>query len=612
MGKIGDLWVRLGLKKEDYEAGLNQVENHTRNFGEKMKAMGASAKAVWAAIGVAVVKFAADAIKMTNKWGDQFNIAVQGMKAGYGAFVRGLSSGEGFNELFENIRTAVTLAREAASALDEVFERKISYGYSAAETDKEIANLQLIMRDSSKSDKEREAAAKRIIELERILGDEKKDIWNQEAIAQRNFFKSQTQMNDDEIDFMVKNYNQNRAIIADSRAYLAEKERLEKSIRQNTRRAGLEGISEGQFTAMADESRKALAELEKNTSQAVKDVAELTRKYDKGNDELVANMANAEVAVINIDAEVARAQTRATAMLGTLTKASSVSVGSGSGDMTNTGAGAQANTADSAVEMARRQAEDILAAAKEAQMTEREQLRAHLEAEMALLEQFGMDTTPLLVNYMKRDAELLQEEYDAMEAEARDWMNEMGNILEADIEFELPEQVAEMLDNFEVQMQRMQNLVDDFSGSVVAGFTDACQEMMDQLFGLGEVNIGSVVSALLTPLADMAIRAGEIIMAEGIATKLANEALKDFGESGAAAAAAGAALIVAGTAAKAGLSALANRGSAPTATTSYGSAASGGSAAPVEAMELTVHVDGKIQGADIVLSGSKTTNEWGK
>lgn len=593
MGKIGDLFVRLGLKSDDYKKGIEQAKRDTQNFGSSLKSMSTLAKTAWAAVAAAVVKFAADAIKMTQKWGDQFNIAVQGMKAGYGAFVRGLASGEGFNELFENIRTAVKLAKEAAAALDEVFERKISYGYGAAETEKEIANQQLIMRDSSKSDKEREAAAKRIIELENQLGEQKKEIWAQEAKAQRDLFKSQTQMNDDEIDFMVKNYNLNRDVINESRAYLAEKTRLEKSIKANERRAGWadESMSEAQFRDMAEASRKELAELEKNTSQAIKDVAELTKKYDKGNDELVQNMANAEVAVINVDTEVARAQTRATAMLGTLTKAASVSVGSG--DKTDP------NKAN---------AEKIAQRAEDSFKSETQLLTEKYNTEKALLEQYQIDTTNLTKEYYKNLFEILDKGVD-------DELNKLMEIEPIELDIIDMSDVDAALDEFtqklEEDVARAQEAAWAFADAITGGFSDACEELMEQLMGLTEFNPGAVVQALLTPLADLAIKAGEIIMAEGLATIAAKSALETFGITGWGAVAAGAALVAAGTAAKAGLKALASGGSATSSNYTGNSSAPREQTQNIES-ELTVYVKGTLKGSDIVLASERTQTSWSR
>jgi hypothetical protein len=160
----------------------------------------------------------------------------------------------------------------------------------------------------------------------------------------------------------------------------------------------------------------------------------------------------------------------------------------------------------------------------------------------------------------------------------------------------------------------MKEIVDGFREAVINGFTDACQEMMNQLFGLQEFNGGAIIQAMLTPLADMAIKAGEIIMAEGAATIAANSALMTFGETGWGAVAAGAALAAAGAAAKAGLGALARSGGASTATTSYGSAGASSVGAQTQTLqtEMTVYVTGRLSGTDILLSGQKTQNNWNR
>lgn len=588
MGKIGDLFVRLGLKSDDYKKGIEQAKRDTENFGSSLKSMSTLAKTAWAAVAAAVVKFAADAIKMTQNWGDQFNIAVQGMKAGYGAFVRGMASGEGFNELFENIRTAVKLAREAAAALDEVFERKISYGYSAAETEREIANQQLIMRDSSKSDKEREAAAKRIIELEAQLGEQKKDIWSQEAKAQRDLFKAQTQMNDDEIDFMLKNYNRNRDIINDSRAYLEERNKLEAQYNSALRGVGYgtgNAVYAAQSGQRAQELQDQIRALDAATSQAVKDVAKLTEKYDKSSDELVQNMANAEVAVINVDTEVARAQTRATAMLGTLTKASAVRSSTGSGDDTDP-------NLTKALSI-QRNAEDSF-------KSEIQLLTDKYESEKALLDKYQLDTKILTKKYYDDLFKIIDTGIDAELDKLSDIEPiELELIDLSDIDTEIDEFTQRLIDD----VARAQDAAWAFSDAVTEGFVDATQTAMDQLIGLSNFDGRAVVASLLMPLADLAVKAGTIIMTSGEAMEALKASMSSLG--GAGAVIAGAALVAVGTAARAGLSALANGGNARSAASTYNTAGEQAQTGTI-ATELTVHVEGKIRGSDIILSGQRT------
>ena len=563
--KIGDLWVKLGLKKDEFSRGIKQADGEVKSFAGGMKSLSAIGAAAWAAVSAAVVKFAKDAISMTQKWGDQWSETMAGIKGAYSSFVRQISSGDGWNNLFANMREAYRVSKEVAAALDEIFERKVSYSYQEADTERQIAQLQLIARDSSKSEADRIDANKKIITLTEDLGKAKKAIYEDEAAQHRKLFASQTHLNDEQIDFLVKEYNQNREIINQAREYLKQKKELSK-----VGGTGFFTESVGPIPSPVAKQQPIspeLERLERETPQAIKDIADLTKMYDRANDDLVRGMADAEVAVIRIDTETAHAQTRATSLLGTLQRVGSASDGIKKGKVVDP-----------------------------------------LEQELELIRQD-----------IEEQDELLAED-EALNEWSRNWIESFAQLNGISLDplgdeiREFTDTVLDEVDRQEMAMDRMKEMVMDFREAIMTGFFDATQEMMDQLFGLQEYNPGRIVQALLTPLADMAIKAGEIIMAEGAATIAANSALMTFGETGWGAIAAGAALAAAGAAAKAGLSAIAQSAGAATATTSYGSGTSATSGAQTQTIqtEMTVYVTGRLSGSDILLSGQKTQNNWNR
>ena len=576
MGKIGDLWVKLGLKKDEYSKGMKEAGNEADGFLGRLKNLKTGATAIWVAIGAAVAKFAKDAISMTQKWGDQWNQTMAGIKGAYSAFVRQISSGEGWNNLFANMREAYRVSKEVAAALDEIFERKTSFSYQEAETEKQIAQLQLIARDSSKSEAERIAANKKIIELTNQLGDAKKAIYTDEAAAQRKLFASQTHLNDEQIDFLVKEYNQNREVINQAREYLKQKKELSK-----VGGTGFFTESVGPIPSPVAKQQPISPELEKlerETPQAIKDIAALTQAYDKANDALVKGMADAEVAVIRIDTETMHAQTRATAMLGTLTNAGNA-------------------VADSGAEQAQR----ILQRAQDSAKSEVQILNEKYLEEKALLQKFGLETTALTEEWSRNTNALIRQALDV----------DLDKVDLSGIEIEMPEidddefqvNLEKLLDD----MERAQEFAQEFKETLAAGIGDAVQELADQFMGLKDINPGSVISALLTPLADMAVKEGEILIAQGIGIEACKKALESL--NGIAAIAAGTALVAIGSAAKAGLKSLAG-GAARTTTSSVASSSSSFNNGVEDRTEITIYVRGKLDGGDIVLSGEKTINKW--
>lgn len=562
MGKIGDLWVRLGLKSDDFRKGLADAGNDVEKFGGRIGGLKATAVAAWAAIGAAVAKFAKDAVALTQKWGDEWNNTMNGIKGAYQSFVRQISSGEGWDNLFSNMAEAYRVSKELSAAMDEIFERKISFQYDEAQTRYLVSEQQKIMRDSSRSDAEREAAAKEIIRLESELGERKKAIWADEARTLRDRMAVQTGLNDEEMTFLVQEYNKNREIINQSRAYLAERSRMEKQ-----RSGGIwSGASDAMYSFNAPgEAIDKLAQLEQDTPEMIRRVADLVQKYDKGNDELVKAMADADVAVINIDTEANERSMRATATLGTLTKATR-----------ETG------------EAAKEAAEDY-SLFWEAVADMRRQHDTDQLVDEALHPLDGVK------GISQPKAEVQNGQGLAGLAE---WMQ--GD--------------AEAAKKFTDQINLAQIAAEDMMHAIEDGLLGAFDALADAIAGVDGADFANVMKSLLTPLADAAIKAGTIILTTGSALDALKKAFSNlFGGGPQGALIAGAALVGVGLAAKAGLSAIGSGGGASSATTAM--AGSGGGYTDfggVQTQEITVNVKGTIKGSDILISGSNQQKEWNK
>ena len=261
----------------------------------------------------------------------------------------------------------------------------------------------------------------------------------------------------------------------------------------------------------------------------------------------------------------------------------------------------------------------------EAVMSAPERLQKHYDELLAIMERYGIDATALKDKYnlllVQADAAEqaeLQAEEEALDQWSRTWIEHFAAVNGISLDplghelSQFTDTVLEEVDRQEAAMERWQDMIKQFSEAAIGGFSDACQEMADQLMGLSDLNGGAIFQALLTPLADMAIKAGEIIMAEGVATEAAKSALETFGETGWAAIAAGAGLVAAGAAAKSGLKALASSGGGRTTSASTYSGSTGSAGTQDIQTELTVYVKGTIRGSDIVLFGQKTVNSWGR
>jgi hypothetical protein len=174
VGKIGDLFVRLGLKSDDYKKGMNEAKKETQGFGNTLGKMKAGALAVWAAIGTAVIKFGQDFIGATNKIGDAWAATTANIKAQYHTLLAEMTNYKpdfsSFRNFFKkewkwiketifNAKEAGEAAAEATKAFDQEFELTQSIGIQRRAIQQELNELYAMMRDTTLSPGDRQAAA---------------------------------------------------------------------------------------------------------------------------------------------------------------------------------------------------------------------------------------------------------------------------------------------------------------------------------------------------------------------------------------------------------------------------------------------------------------------
>jgi small-conductance mechanosensitive channel len=139
--------------------------------------------------------------------------------------------------------------------------------------------------------------------------------------------------------------------------------------------------------------------------------------------------------------------------------------------------------------------------------------------------------------------------------------------------------------------------------TLITSMSNGLQAITDMMFGLEGADMRGVLAAFIAPLGDTMKQMGAMIMSEGIAMT----AFKKSITNPAAAIAAGAALMAIGSAVSSGLQRLtANPGGG----TGYSSGSSASAGVQNYESEMTIYVEGKISGSDIVLAGNKTLKNW--
>lgn len=161
-----------------------------------------------------------------------------------------------------------------------------------------------------------------------------------------------------------------------------------------------------------------------------------------------------------------------------------------------------------------------------------------------------------------------------------------------------PSKLSESFKGYYNFLDEMIKATDDankaLNDAIVGGISDSFQYLANCVAGLDELSGAGIMNALLSPLAEAAIKMGEIMVSAG----LASEAFKSMLTNPYMAIAAGAALIAVGAAAKAGLQAAVNSatGTSYVASTVASSGYSNNSSNDRSwEREMTLHVTGTLQ-----------------
>ena len=568
MGKIGDLWVRLGLKKQEFTAGLKDAQKETKTFSEGFAAFAKKAAAGWAAVAAAVVGVVSvikNLAQQNQALGDAWNKMVAGMSASWDTFKTSVATMD-FTHLLSNMREASRLARELYDARDALGEIGSAYDISYGQQAAEINRLRIELADATKSDKERLAAGERLLEIYRKL--------------EVNPTRGLANVSDAEIDRVAQKLGYNLKGASDSALGIARQEVKDFFVWLGTEQGE-------RFNAIAKKVAQTPLGIDSKAGQDFMRMAanngldrfgQLAVAYNKNVNDKTRNAMSEAVRAAGeqaarFDGETRRIQSQMNTIRSGMDSGAGVG-GGASATQRQTDAFAEqlAIIKQESAELAEIRAADEAIAAETNAAYEAWREAANLPP----IKPFDDETTAI----MERNLLLMQqteEEEERLRKKSE----------------ELSKAIAEQL-----------------VSAIEDGLVGAFDALADVLGGVSEGGMENVAKALLEPLADMAIKAGTLIMMSGEAIEALKSSLIGF--FGGNAVFAGAALVAVGIAAKAGLAAIGNKGAGASSVSTYGTAGSDYGAGGVQTAELTVHVVGEVQGSSIILSGQNTLNEWGK
>lgn len=453
MGKIGDLWVKLKLKSDEYKKGLDEAKGKTRTFSDGLKSMSNMAVAIWAAIGAAATKMALDFIKSSQTIGDAWDIAMTQISTRLNQirseFNRSFAEHgffKGFWKAFwddSGGEDAMDVGKAMSMAQDAMTEIEYAFRINMAQTKPKLHELYLKMMNSALSATDREAAAT----------DYRKQV--------ENIYKPRVAGLKDIMDKTVQQY----LVIA--------------------------GMDKNRYST--DKTIELIKMMGSQPEKVEAQYNDFFKGYQSVGDKISGNLVNTMEAYYNATNEMNDMLKRADRTAQSMEK-------TGLDDLIKKLGGAKDGMADFRAQVAE-EAEAI--AADDAFQKAADPLLEFEKTHSEVLDRLNAKQQVFadLVQDSYAKAAKAAYEYAQQEQESMDLANEAAETAMA---------------NLEESIQKAEEKNKMLSDAIVSSISDSTQAFSDMLFGLDDADASAVLGALLQPFANMAKQLGEMLIAEGM------------------------------------------------------------------------------------------------
>lgn len=314
-----DKWKELNNELKRTEQRYNEVKSGAKDMSETQSNIIPVLKKVGFVAGSAIAfvrsfgPVVKDIFNETQTAGDFLQQTFTGLEWSYKSMLQTFTTGD-WSHLFSNMLKAYSAGKQFQTVMDEIFELQNSQTIQETKLQNEIAKLQLIMDDVTKSDQERLNAAAQIETHYKTIGDIRRTTAEQEMIANRDRLEFWTKMTDEEKEFYIHNYHTNKQTIDDATKLLELQKQLEdqKAASQSVRTAGgdrgwsFNTIDYSSDIAATEAAIKDLNDKYKDTPQVLANAAIAIEKYNLTNDEVILGYVNSYNKWLGVDGEVDR------------------------------------------------------------------------------------------------------------------------------------------------------------------------------------------------------------------------------------------------------------------------------------------------------------------
>jgi hypothetical protein len=241
----------------------------------------------WAA-GLGIATGAMGAVKAvisaTDTLSDKFNETIGGLSAGMSYLSRSIATLD-FSNFLTNMGNAITAGREYVSTLDKIGDRTRAIGIIESNDRARLADLLIIRKDVTKTDKERIEAGKEILNIEQNNAERRKSLTKDQLDNELKYASKMTGLSKERIGQLLIEQETNRAAIEKANQYNSA---MEVQRNANSRASGATMYGQDSSPVISKETLNTI----KSASPAIKQLASELKSFGKLNEEEYDRITN--------------------------------------------------------------------------------------------------------------------------------------------------------------------------------------------------------------------------------------------------------------------------------------------------------------------------------
>lgn len=173
-------------------------------------------------------------IKSAQVLSDEWEKTIGGINTGWQFFIKSFAVGSGsFKTFFENLKGAVQAGRQYAAVLDDLADRNRQLSVKESLAQRNILENERVLRDKTKNDQERIAAARKILEIEDQLMVKRVENAQIAYDAELNRIKALTGLTKQQVEYYIQNYDRLSGEVQPYLDLLTEKQKLDRTYLNN-------------------------------------------------------------------------------------------------------------------------------------------------------------------------------------------------------------------------------------------------------------------------------------------------------------------------------------------------------------------------------------------